>query len=677
MGKGRLLIERSNGSFQEGLEFDVSELSNLAEGGFAFYTPVSYQGQIYGLKFFKGSRMHQKGYRDACRHADEEYDILDSLDGANGHAPRVYARCLYSREEGYDRAAFAAVLEEHVSLLTLAEAVLQLEPGAPLGRPHSARTAMVLGYAVAEACRNCANRRGIAIPHRDLNEQNIRFEISAGKAHCVLLDFGQATEADRETVTQTTQIRLAGLYVGAPETFDPANPARNLPSVDVWAMGALMFYIRTGRWPFQDPLHEVDKQSQNGLTGMGMMDVVRIKSQQADLLNELRTRSILQSRADEELASIIADCTNPKTAYDRVNNCRIETKGLANSLRLALRAYFPDAALSGSVKVDSSLSDEDKYDYAKAHFDRMDMLTFQYLQQLKQEGYKDAASLYDQLYAWHFETVANHGENDWSTNEASFEDNDTYYLHHRIWGGPPQGVVEVRTKTTRFSEDGSQMFLEEGSLGQWQDGRRRTVVMNGANLPQGRTWPRGRREVSYVDDQGNNLGSLSYEIVQRSASARLQYAKSHLNANDALTYDYLTQLKAEGNTEAAALFDQVFRAHVDFCVNYDPQDFSNHLNIIDDRYSYYTHYRVRGVRPGQVFHFTVTFSFSSDSGREDYYTVVEYGPCTNDSVWAELADASSSRGRKTWAHGLWQITIKDKSGVVIESKQFRIGRLNL
>ncbi|HTM22571.1 MAG TPA: serine/threonine-protein kinase, partial [Kofleriaceae bacterium] len=95
-----------------------------------------------------------------------------------------------------------------------------------------------------------AAAHGKGIVHRDLKPSNVMVATSGDQRTVKLLDFGIAKLADAGPVARLTR---AGHRVGTPQTMAPEQirgedvDAR----ADIYALGVLVFYLLTGRYPFQ------------------------------------------------------------------------------------------------------------------------------------------------------------------------------------------------------------------------------------------------------------------------------------------------------------------------------------------------------------------------------------------------------------------------------------------
>lgn len=80
---------------------------------------------------------------------------------------------------------------------------------------------------------------------------------------------------------------------------------------------------------------------------------------------------------------------------------------------------------------------EVKYQYIMAHKNNEDIITYNYLKELKSDKYKDCLALYSQLYDWKIEIIAVNNAPDSTANMSSISKYDPVYIHFRIIGGTP------------------------------------------------------------------------------------------------------------------------------------------------------------------------------------------------------------------------------------------------
>jgi formylglycine-generating enzyme required for sulfatase activity len=118
--------------------------------------------------------------------------------------------------------------------------------GKPLdasSEPRPVREAARLTRSVADAVAALHERE---LLHRDIKPSNVMLR-SDGST--VLLDFGIARDARQEKLTRTGQLLGTPHYM-APEQAKGLSPSLLGPSVDVYALGVLLFELLTGQTPF-------------------------------------------------------------------------------------------------------------------------------------------------------------------------------------------------------------------------------------------------------------------------------------------------------------------------------------------------------------------------------------------------------------------------------------------
>ena len=198
----------------------------LGQGGMGtVYYGVMPDGEQVAVKMIREDRMERSG---VLGRFDREALAIGMVQG-----PRV-ANLVRASEPGETPPWFAV---EYVRGLTLAEYVsergpLAAGPGAALG----------VGLAEALAAIHQAD-----ILHRDLKPSNILLGVDGPR----VIDFGLAALTETpSSLTRTSEV------IGTPVCMAPeqARADRDLtPAVDVYALGAVLLFTLTGRYPYQRP----------------------------------------------------------------------------------------------------------------------------------------------------------------------------------------------------------------------------------------------------------------------------------------------------------------------------------------------------------------------------------------------------------------------------------------
>ena len=146
--------------------------------------------------------------------------------------------------------------------------------------------AAIIAAEVAEAL-SAAHQHGVV--HRDVKPANIMIERRDQNARVVLADFGVAHVGDMTTMTAT------GAMVGSPAYMSPEQARGQAVggTVDVWALGVLLYQMATGKLPFpgRDPITVVT----------------------AICKGEYKRASQIDARVGPELDRIIVGCLRPVT----------------------------------------------------------------------------------------------------------------------------------------------------------------------------------------------------------------------------------------------------------------------------------------------------------------------------------------------------------------------------
>jgi serine/threonine protein kinase len=119
-------------------------------------------------------------------------------------------------------------------------------------RARQAPTAHEVARWMRQACLALAEAHAQGIVHRDLKPSNLFLRRGPEGESVVVLDFGVAKSSNpdiEEGLAQTTQ----GVFVGSPSFMSPEQLGAPFPldgRADVWALGATMYVLLTGRLAF-------------------------------------------------------------------------------------------------------------------------------------------------------------------------------------------------------------------------------------------------------------------------------------------------------------------------------------------------------------------------------------------------------------------------------------------
>lgn len=138
-----------------------------------------------------------------------------------------------------------------------------------------------------------------------------------------------------------------------------------------------------------------------------------------------------------------------------------------------------------------------KYQYVQSHKNSTDTTTYQYLRDLKWASYKDAESIYSQLYKIHLEYVINDSPTDVTTHKTNFKYVSSYYggaiyVHVRLTGGYPGQTTWVETDGWHLDSElvkcnGGWYTLTDGmwlTYGQESSDTTITIKVNGTTISE-------------------------------------------------------------------------------------------------------------------------------------------------------------------------------------------------
>ena len=247
-----------------------------------------------GTSVVFAARHEQLGTRVAIK-------VLTVSDDAEEEATRRFLR--EARAAAALRSPHVArILDVDIDELGRRCQVIELLEGRDLSRVIGEESPLPIEQAVGYVSHICAGMEeahAAGILHRDLKPQNVFLTTApTGEPLVKILDFGVSKILDsklRVTASSTTQ---SGVLIGTPLYMSPErlkSPAEAEPRADVWAVGAILFELLTGKRPFVAP------------TLPGLI---------AALLSDDPPASVRVARPDvpEALANIIESCLQKDVA---------------------------------------------------------------------------------------------------------------------------------------------------------------------------------------------------------------------------------------------------------------------------------------------------------------------------------------------------------------------------
>lgn len=186
--------------------------------------------------------LHRDPSSEAARRFQREAEAMQALHSE--HTVRVF-------DAGASDDGVMYIAMEHLDGCDLDQLV------ATHGPLHPARAVSLM----RQACASLREAHALGIVHRDIKPSNLFLTRRAqGGDHLKVLDFGIARRIERDE----SRLTLDGDAVGtphfmAPETFLGAEPN---PKVDVYGLGATLYFLLTGAKPF------------DGLSGVALINAV-------------------------------------------------------------------------------------------------------------------------------------------------------------------------------------------------------------------------------------------------------------------------------------------------------------------------------------------------------------------------------------------------------------------
>ena len=259
----------------------------------------------------------------------QEYVKLTELNGLGGRAPRAYAYGAVVWEDGTTEKALPAYVMED----------MRGKPSRPLVDVMDKRREGFSAAATAEFGARLLEiiwrQRGCGITHADLSPRNVFVRVVGQGAGArfedvYVIDYGQAKFASSGVTPapggRFNNQRLATVEYGAPEIFpfkwegrtdlgvkpeelQRCYGLRNNFTVDVWSLGALLLYVRTGNPPTPGVIWDGQGFQKNGkrVEPDGAHRAIVLEKRKGLAL----PRDAYSTEEDRRLNEVIRICTDP------------------------------------------------------------------------------------------------------------------------------------------------------------------------------------------------------------------------------------------------------------------------------------------------------------------------------------------------------------------------------
>lgn len=329
-GDQLLTVEDSPCPFDIGRSFSVSiEHAALARGSSSEVSAgvmedLDGNKRRFAIKKFHGAA-EGADFDAAAIAAKAEYEILERLNGlddgdgdrfAYGSVPKVRARgTLKALGRGADDYNRAAIVEELFEGASLDAWIRENSIKGKLGRNLSPEETAASAWRLAQVLKRL---HSLGVHQRDFQPSNIIIsQDDDGKARFNLVDFGSAVtvggcpepgsaDGNQGSRYEDNARNAVTRAFGAPEmALDDAGGSRLGASVDIWGLGCVIYYMRTGEIPHW--------RSENGEHDAAPQKAIPLSLKDAILESEHIAEL---STADQALHDLIEACTQ-RDAEDR------------------------------------------------------------------------------------------------------------------------------------------------------------------------------------------------------------------------------------------------------------------------------------------------------------------------------------------------------------------------
>lgn len=207
-------------------------------------------------------------------------------------------------------------------------------------------------------------------------------------------------------------------------------------------------------------------------------------------------------------SSKFLDLGNYRDSKEMINECSyqeacnlLESKSYSQAITILEKISY--------YKNSSDKMHEAMYGYVVSHRNNYDKTTYSYLQSLKNARYKDAATIYNDLYSWSVTAIINSSMTDETTDKSSISRYNSVYCHYTLHGGPPGESLIVNYTISHpngSTEDGCSEYE------MWSGGTSWVGYEGSIYIYPGQYSPTGSMTFKFYDSAGNYLGKDSVYI---------------------------------------------------------------------------------------------------------------------------------------------------------------------
>jgi len=297
-----------------------SSETSLGQGGFGKTWKISIGKNDFAIKIFKAPLM--AAYEDEPQVPYEnEFQVLKTLGGAEGHSPKVFACGKVYFPEEMD--PLPAIIMEYMSGMPLQTRVesqngsgnsscLDLLAGGNgllLGSEQVLNIVQQAALA-SDACFQKGVNSSLGV-HRDLSPDNIIVEVD--KDHRTVrkvsfIDWGSSPK-EKGFITPACAARFGKVLFSSPEIFFGGNSSNRTDiTVDIYSIGLLAFWLRTREYPLATELKQWCEVPCINTSDFSKIDEIK-RDYKVDLVRWIKQSGGKVTWWDKKLSALIAECT--------------------------------------------------------------------------------------------------------------------------------------------------------------------------------------------------------------------------------------------------------------------------------------------------------------------------------------------------------------------------------